>query len=285
MPQLQKGFIQMPVLITLVVGLIFIAGSGYFGIKEYKKYQIKKSAGFVFAEEKHTSESTQIKKQIISVDAKEKDINILKNSEGSENIEITKEQTEPKTQTITQEESENSKNTYIKSEINDFLNDPTLENFKIFCDKVKNIQSTQFKEVLNSDRSAMEKISLTIYEITPSCKYFGDYFNQLNIPPEESGVYFVVSDQNKMVSFKDSDTDYVRRRKIQFNDKLKTYNQNYKFYRFFSPVSKSGDIIESFEVLEKYYMDSSERPKIYIDILERSITAPEQEVRDLLTNL
>jgi len=38
----QKGFIQIPLLIAIVAGVLVLSGSGYFGVKQYKGYQVEK---------------------------------------------------------------------------------------------------------------------------------------------------------------------------------------------------------------------------------------------------
>lgn len=37
--KLQKGFIQIPILIAIIVGVLVISGGGYFGVKQYQNYQ------------------------------------------------------------------------------------------------------------------------------------------------------------------------------------------------------------------------------------------------------
>ena len=37
-----KGFIQIPILIAIIIGVIAIGGGGYFGIKQYQNYQAEK---------------------------------------------------------------------------------------------------------------------------------------------------------------------------------------------------------------------------------------------------
>ncbi len=37
----QKGFIQIPILIAIIVGVLVLGGAGYFGVKQYQNYQAK----------------------------------------------------------------------------------------------------------------------------------------------------------------------------------------------------------------------------------------------------
>lgn len=38
----QKGFIQIPLIIVIIAGVLVLGGAGYFGVKQYKNYQNKK---------------------------------------------------------------------------------------------------------------------------------------------------------------------------------------------------------------------------------------------------
>ena len=39
----QKGFIQIPILIAIIVGVVVIGGGGYFGYTQFKSYQIRQA--------------------------------------------------------------------------------------------------------------------------------------------------------------------------------------------------------------------------------------------------
>lgn len=40
---LQEGFIQIPILIAIIVGIVVVGGAGYVGVKQYQSYQIEKA--------------------------------------------------------------------------------------------------------------------------------------------------------------------------------------------------------------------------------------------------
>lgn len=46
-----KGFIQTPLLISIVAGILILSGAGYFGVKQYKNYEIQKAAQVKIEEE------------------------------------------------------------------------------------------------------------------------------------------------------------------------------------------------------------------------------------------
>src|SRR3990167_4617712 len=45
-----------------------------------------------------------------------------------------------------------------------FLKDPTLENFKIFCNEAKDIEGDSTKQILSSDRQTLITVKLSYYE-------------------------------------------------------------------------------------------------------------------------
>ena len=52
----QKGFIQIPILIVIIVGLLVVGGAGYFSVKQYQNYQAEKVEKEKTAQEKQLSE-------------------------------------------------------------------------------------------------------------------------------------------------------------------------------------------------------------------------------------
>ena len=40
--KIQKGFIQIPILIAIIVGGSVLSGAGYVGVKQYQNYQVEK---------------------------------------------------------------------------------------------------------------------------------------------------------------------------------------------------------------------------------------------------
>jgi Tfp pilus assembly major pilin PilA len=78
----QKGFIQLPILIAIITGILVIGGSGYFGVKQYQNYQVKEKEKENVAQEKE--------KQIQAVtEAQQKALD-----EAMSEIESLKKQTE-----------------------------------------------------------------------------------------------------------------------------------------------------------------------------------------------
>lgn len=47
----QKGFIQIPLLIAIIAGVLVISSAGYFGIKQYRNYQTKQTEKERYAQE------------------------------------------------------------------------------------------------------------------------------------------------------------------------------------------------------------------------------------------
>src|SRR3989344_4767972 len=94
--------------------------------------------------------------------------------------------------------------------IAEFLKNPTLENFKVFCDSAKNIEGSKTKQVLNSNREQMVTIKLSFYYDMQDCQiYDEDEYSMLPL------------DNNLLVTLSSDDTDGMREAKIIFNDKVK----------------------------------------------------------------
>lgn len=94
----QKGFIQIPILIAIIVGILVIGGGGYFGYTQFKNYQVeqnKKQVGLEQQKEENISltESTTTGSEIEKL---KKEIEDLKNKADSSS-NSTPKQTPPKT--------------------------------------------------------------------------------------------------------------------------------------------------------------------------------------------
>lgn len=60
----QKGFIQIPILIAIIVGVLVLIGTSYFGVKQYQNYQIQKVKEIEFAKQNQEQKNrdTEIEK-------------------------------------------------------------------------------------------------------------------------------------------------------------------------------------------------------------------------------
>ncbi|MBI2123819.1 MAG: hypothetical protein HYU04_01100 [Candidatus Wildermuthbacteria bacterium] len=55
----QSGFIQIPILIAIIAGILVLGGGGYFGVRQYKSYQAKQIEKEGVAQEKDKQNVTQ----------------------------------------------------------------------------------------------------------------------------------------------------------------------------------------------------------------------------------
>jgi flagellar basal body-associated protein FliL len=46
-----KGFIQIPILIAIIAGVLVLGGAGYFGVKQYQNYQLQKTKELEFSKQ------------------------------------------------------------------------------------------------------------------------------------------------------------------------------------------------------------------------------------------
>jgi hypothetical protein len=65
--QNQKGFIQIPILIAIIVGILVLGGGGYFGVKQYQSYQagkIEKEKAAQEVQQQKDLEVEQLKQEV-----------------------------------------------------------------------------------------------------------------------------------------------------------------------------------------------------------------------------
>ena len=67
----QKGFIQLPILITIIVGVLIIGGGGYFGVNKYHNYKTEK------ANKEKVAQDLQHQKDL-EVESLKREVQILK---------------------------------------------------------------------------------------------------------------------------------------------------------------------------------------------------------------
>lgn len=83
----QQGFIQIPIIIAIIVGVLILGGAGYFGVKQYQNYQVAKTEKEKTAKEiqaiteaqqkaldKTKSEVEALKRQVAKSDEKQKSL-------------------------------------------------------------------------------------------------------------------------------------------------------------------------------------------------------------------
>ena len=56
----QKGFIQIPILIAIIVGVFVVGGAGYVGIKQYQKNKVEKPQQETFAQNDQATSTTEL---------------------------------------------------------------------------------------------------------------------------------------------------------------------------------------------------------------------------------
>jgi len=178
----------------------------------------------------------------------------------------------------------------------DFLNNPILDSLKTFCEKAKNISSSQTKEVLNEDKTAIKMVNIPLSETISSCAYLSDSNSDI--------VFISPSPSSLLIDLCATDTDTLRMTKIKWNDKIRGYNQTYKLYGSKNnsllsftvanvnyelipscPVERTSKIVDGIvyysitpSVLLELYPS---RVSTFINI-NNSIVVPEVEIRKLI---
>lgn len=64
-----RGFIQIPILIAIIAGLLVVGGAGYFGVKQYQNYQVAKIEKEKMAQELQRQKDLEVEKLRQEVDA------------------------------------------------------------------------------------------------------------------------------------------------------------------------------------------------------------------------
>jgi len=161
-----------------------------------------------------------------------------------------------------------------------FLEEPTMDNFGIFCERAKDVDGpeTETKEILSEDREEIETITVnkTLYESLPRCRlYFLD--------PEKRSYIFVESSEDHKMELLKSDTDEERKQKIRYNEQIEEVIKNYEFYAFPYIQSIETNPASHFE----YCLDEEQRRNTYRDFIckdffKRHILIPEKDVLELV---
>ena len=87
----QKGFIQIPILIAIIVGLFVVGGAGYVGVKQYQSQQIEKTKAENLQEEvaSHDKQATSTG-ELSEVDKLKQEIESLKKEQAEDKRESAK---------------------------------------------------------------------------------------------------------------------------------------------------------------------------------------------------
>lgn len=159
----------------------------------------------------------------------------------------------------------------------EFLKNPTIENFKIFCSSAKSIDGYTTKQVMSSDRVNLITIKSSLYEGMNYCNRF-----------DKSLLSLLPLDEKLLIELKDNDTDEVRQAKLLLNDKVKNLISvsKVKFIRFQgegnSPKEQLTYIIEQYKKAQQRNESVSYKGEVVSDdIIERQ----KNEYLDLLQKL
>ncbi len=119
---------------------------------------------------------------------------------------LVEKSNEDKCHNLTTNELENEKSILITQ----FLNNPTLENFKVFCANAKKITGSKIEKTMDSSRENLVTTNLSFYYDIRDCK---------NLDAND-GVYYLPLDTNLLISLKSSDSDLEREAKLLYNEKI-----------------------------------------------------------------
>src|SRR3989344_1084652 len=158
-----------------------------------------------------------------------------------------------------------------------FLKDPTLENFKIFCNEAKNIEGDSTKQVLSSDRQTLITVKLTLYDDIRDCQDLLDPLTTSRIYFRPAMSYIPLND-NLLIPFTNSDQDWLREAKILYNNEIKNLIKISvaKFIRFnLMSIGVSGGVSNK---------ESIKLPTDLFKYLEDRISTTQQSIDTLNQN-
>ena len=75
----QKGFIQIPLLIAIIAGVLVLSGTSYFGVKQYQNYQIQKVKEIEFAKQNQEQKNVEQKNRDTEIEKLKNEVKGLKN--------------------------------------------------------------------------------------------------------------------------------------------------------------------------------------------------------------
>jgi len=84
----QRGFIQIPILIAIIVGVLVVGGAGYVGVKQYQSHQLKNPQNEV-AKENNQSTSTP---ELSEIERLRQEVEQLKNQQSSSQSSAPKQE-------------------------------------------------------------------------------------------------------------------------------------------------------------------------------------------------
>jgi len=171
----------------------------------------------------------------------------------------------------------------------EFLKDPTLDNFKLFCNKAKDIEGSQVERTMDDSRESL---------ITKKISYYFDLEDCVNLSDSEDIFYFPLN-SDLQVELKRNDPNWFREVKLLYNDKIQALISNsvIKFVTFqkdmFSGVPGDNDEFDSIkspQELFDYYSSRIDNIEDYLssselnsekkdDIIDRYIETYKEKVK------
>lgn len=105
--------------------------------------------------------------------------------------------------------------------ISEFLTNPTLENFKVFCEKAKALDGKKTKEVLSPDKQSLITQKESMFSDFKECN-FGN--KSIDVSSKEylyDNPYSLLSlDKNLLINLENDDPDWLRESKLLYNNKI-----------------------------------------------------------------
>ena len=158
----------------------------------------------------------QVEKPVISqIDTNSVESNLIVTPQKSKEVKnIEKNTPKIETKTVKKMSTQNAL-------ISEFLASPTLENFKVFCEKAKTLDGKKTKEVLSPDKQSLITQKESMFSDFKECN-FGN--KSIDVSSKEylyDNPYSLLSlDKNLLINLENDDPDWLRESKLLYNNKI-----------------------------------------------------------------
>lgn len=274
--QHKKGFIQIPALVAIVAATAILGAGAFVVVKNNTSSESGEANLASSGDDNGTEDEDNAgkEKNPTSTEDSPEDKN-QKDKQPRNEVSDTVDSSD--VNNVPQENDQEGEFAEARLLVGNFLSNPTLENFEEFCRKGQDVLSPKTERVLNEDRTDFIDKPVTVAHAVGHCEHILNEGNSEHIKFAKAGIH-------NLVPLTDNDSDFVRKQKIKYNNKIKDLNKHYKFYVYGSSGGFSTESNPLRETIEKTIQKQEQEKKEGNRLRTRSVNidSPEQRVREFL---